>query len=265
MKKRKVLILVEVKSSNDKAKCGVHCLLLHLITWLTFSWTGRHQTVLAPFRKSKRDGKRETLSPLLSTDQKQNSVENIYTENSQGKCQWRCFLPSLEKKEADREQTVWRFRVGSMAHWLRTWTALAEGLSSVPSTPIWWLRAAYNSSSRRSNALFWSLWAPVLMCTSPPQPALMYASINLYKGNLEIHGNNVVYKSPTTPHASGLRVKKTQNNGRFPLPGMQRQSGWLNFLPTTRHQGFWHLRHVRSQRWSFISAALNRDFCTAVI
>jgi hypothetical protein len=47
-----------------------------------------------------------------------------------------------------------------MAQQLRTLAALAEDLGLVSSMQMaWWLTAAYNFSSRRSDTLFWLPWA----------------------------------------------------------------------------------------------------------
>lgn len=46
------------------------------------------------------------------------------------------------------------------AQWLTVSTALAKNLTSVPSTYVGWLAAAYNSSYRDPNTILWPLWAP---------------------------------------------------------------------------------------------------------
>lgn len=54
-----------------------------------------------------------------------------------------------------------------MAQWLRALPTISEDLSSVLGTHVKWLTAAYNSSSRESDFLFWTprVWTCTYLST----------------------------------------------------------------------------------------------------
>jgi hypothetical protein len=54
---------------------------------------------------------------------------------------------------------------GKLVPWLRVLPALAEDLSSVPSSQVRWLTAAPDSRSSSSSALFWPPQVPLHRCT----------------------------------------------------------------------------------------------------
>lgn len=93
-------------------------------------------------------------------------IFHVHTDSA---IQHRGFLEA-PTKQANKmaELSTWRleyswetssYRVGEVGHWSRALAALVERKSLCPKTHTGQFIYAYNSNSRRSNTVFWPLWA----------------------------------------------------------------------------------------------------------